>query len=182
MLYCCSGILTTAGSTNALQPPSSSNKARPNDTAAEPRRIITSWSLNCSKMSSQMGVGGSSGMASHLLLAFLSVHMDDGGVIPEYGVKAFVASRCGSMSRNTIVGDMWIDGRQDVQLRPYLIRSSSTFLLVRPSCSSTSKCESTVAMGRAKAVSMLTCLVREHRNIGDENEGTGRCTTSRTST
>lgn len=55
--------LTTAGSTKALQPPSSSNKARMNETAADPSRIITSWSLNCSKMSSQRGVGGSSGMA-----------------------------------------------------------------------------------------------------------------------
>ena len=57
------GMLTTAGSTNALQPPSSSMRARANDTAAEPRRMMTSWSLNCSSMSSQRGVGGSSGIA-----------------------------------------------------------------------------------------------------------------------
>ncbi len=56
-------ILTTAGSTKAVQPSSWSKRARTNETAAEPRRMMTSWSLNCSKMSSQMGVGGSSGNA-----------------------------------------------------------------------------------------------------------------------
>lgn len=54
---------TTAGSTNAVQPSPSSNKAKTKDTAAEPRRIRTSWSLNCSRMSSHSGVGGSSGRA-----------------------------------------------------------------------------------------------------------------------
>jgi hypothetical protein len=29
--------------------------------------MMTSWSLNCSRMSSQMGVGGSSGSAAHVL-------------------------------------------------------------------------------------------------------------------
>lgn len=56
-------ILTTMGSTNALQPPSSSNRARTKEMAAEPRRMRTSWSLNCSRMSSHRGVGGSSAMA-----------------------------------------------------------------------------------------------------------------------
>lgn len=56
-------ILTTAGSTNAVHPSSSSKSARTNDTAAEPSKMRTSWSLNCSRMSSQMGVGGSSGSA-----------------------------------------------------------------------------------------------------------------------
>jgi hypothetical protein len=58
-------LRTTAGSTKALQPPSSSKKASTKETTADPRSIITSWSLNCSRMSSQMGVGGSSGMAAH---------------------------------------------------------------------------------------------------------------------
>ena len=57
------GRLTTAGSTNAVQPSSSSKRASAKDTAADPSRMITSWSLNCSRMSSQMGVGGSSGSA-----------------------------------------------------------------------------------------------------------------------
>jgi hypothetical protein len=55
--------LTTAGSTNAAHPPSSSNIASTKETAADPRSIITSWSLNCSRMSSQSGVGGSSAIA-----------------------------------------------------------------------------------------------------------------------
>lgn len=58
-----SSLLTTAGSTNALHPPSSSNRASTKEMAAEPRRIRTSWSLNCSRMSSHRGVGGSSGIA-----------------------------------------------------------------------------------------------------------------------
>lgn len=60
------GKLTTAGSTNAVQPSSFSNSASTNETAAEPSRMMTSWSLNCSRMSSQMGVGGSSGSAVSL--------------------------------------------------------------------------------------------------------------------
>lgn len=54
---------TTAGSTKAVQPPPSSKRAKTNEIAADPKRIITSWSLNCSRMSSQMGVGGSSAIA-----------------------------------------------------------------------------------------------------------------------
>jgi hypothetical protein len=57
------GIRTTAGSTKAVQPSPSSKRASTNETAAEPSRMMTSWSLNCSRMSSQMGVGGSSGSA-----------------------------------------------------------------------------------------------------------------------
>jgi hypothetical protein len=57
------GIRTTAGSTKAVQPSPSSNRASTNETAAEPSRMMTSWSLNCSRMSSQMGVGGSSASA-----------------------------------------------------------------------------------------------------------------------
>jgi hypothetical protein len=60
---CIEQVRTTAGSTNAVQPSSSSKRARTKDTAAEPRRMMTSWSLNCSRISSQMGVGGSSGSA-----------------------------------------------------------------------------------------------------------------------
>lgn len=56
-------VRTTAGSTKAVQPSSSSKRASTNDTAAEPSKMMTSWSLNCSRMSSQMGVGGSSGSA-----------------------------------------------------------------------------------------------------------------------
>jgi hypothetical protein len=57
------GVRTTAGSTNAVQPSSFSKSASTKDTAAEPSRMMTSWSLNCSRISSQMGVGGSSGSA-----------------------------------------------------------------------------------------------------------------------
>lgn len=42
MLYEDGEILTTAGSTKALQPPSSSKSARAKETAAEPSRMITS--------------------------------------------------------------------------------------------------------------------------------------------
>ena len=54
---------TTTGSTNAVQSSLSSNKARTKDTMAEPSRIRTSWSLNCSRTSSHSGVGGSSARA-----------------------------------------------------------------------------------------------------------------------
>ena len=54
---------TTTGSTNAVQSSPSSNKAKKKETAADPRSMITSWSLNCSSMSCHMGVGGSSGRA-----------------------------------------------------------------------------------------------------------------------
>lgn len=57
--------LTTAGSTKAVQSSLSSNKASTKDRAAEARRMRTSWSLNCSKISSHMGVGGSSARASN---------------------------------------------------------------------------------------------------------------------
>lgn len=62
----------TAGSTKALHPPSSSKSARTNEIAAEPRRMRTSWSLNCSRMSCHIGVGGSSGIARRgcLLVAY----------------------------------------------------------------------------------------------------------------
>lgn len=56
-------VRMTTGSTKAVQPSSSSNSARTKEMAAEPRRMMTSWSLNCSRTSSQSGVGGSSGMA-----------------------------------------------------------------------------------------------------------------------
>lgn len=56
-------LLTTAGSTKAVHPSSSSKRASTKDTAAEPNKMMTNWSLNCSRMSSQMGVGGSSGSA-----------------------------------------------------------------------------------------------------------------------
>jgi hypothetical protein len=58
-------VLTTNGSTKAVHPSPSSNKAKTNEMAADPSRMMTSWSLNCSRMSSQMGVGGSSGSATH---------------------------------------------------------------------------------------------------------------------
>jgi hypothetical protein len=61
------GQRTTAGSTKADQPPSSSKRARTKEIAADPRRMMTSWSLNCSRMSSQIGVGGSSAMAGGVL-------------------------------------------------------------------------------------------------------------------
>lgn len=57
----------TPGSTKAVAreevlPSSlSSTKARIKETTAEPKSIRTSWSLNCSKISSSKGVGGSSG-------------------------------------------------------------------------------------------------------------------------
>ena len=54
---------TTTGSTNAVQSSLSSKRARTKDTMAEPSRIKTSWSLNCSRTSSQSGVGGSSARA-----------------------------------------------------------------------------------------------------------------------
>jgi len=54
----------TRGSTNApnqVDPSESSSNARTKDTIAEARRIRTSWSLNCSRISSHSGVAGSSG-------------------------------------------------------------------------------------------------------------------------
>lgn len=57
----------TRGSTNALHqvdPSESSKRARTNETTAEARRMRTSWSLNCSRMSSHSGVGGSSGSSA----------------------------------------------------------------------------------------------------------------------
>ena len=54
----------TTGSTNALHqlaPSDSSKSASTNEMTAEARRMRTSWSWNCSRMSSHSGVGGSSG-------------------------------------------------------------------------------------------------------------------------
>lgn len=54
----------TAGSTNADQKEESfesSKRASTKETTADASRMSTSWSLNCSKISSQRGVGGSSG-------------------------------------------------------------------------------------------------------------------------
>ena len=54
----------TAGSTKTDQneePSESSKRARTKETTAEASRMRTSWSLNCSKISSQRGVGSSSG-------------------------------------------------------------------------------------------------------------------------
>lgn len=65
----------TAGSTNAEKiPPSllSSKRARTNETTADARRISTSWSLNCSKMSSQRGVEASSGNSVQIICKFIS--------------------------------------------------------------------------------------------------------------
>lgn len=59
--------LTTIGSTKAVQPSPPSNSASTNDSAADPKSINTSWSLNCSNISSQIGVGGSSGRAGSVL-------------------------------------------------------------------------------------------------------------------
>ena len=56
--------IITRGSTNApnqVDPSEFSNNARAKDTTAEARRIRTSWSLNCSRISSHSGVAGSSG-------------------------------------------------------------------------------------------------------------------------
>lgn len=58
-------VLTTIGSTNAVQSSAPSNKASTKDMAADPRRIRTSWSLNCCRTSLHSGVGGSSGNAIH---------------------------------------------------------------------------------------------------------------------
>src|SRR6266481_8231750 len=54
----------TAGSTKAPKgeaSSSTSSKAKTNDMTADARRMRTSWSLNCSRINSQMGVPGSSG-------------------------------------------------------------------------------------------------------------------------
>lgn len=54
----------TAGSTkapNGLESAESSKRARRKETAAEARRMRTSWSLNWSRTSCHRGVGGSSG-------------------------------------------------------------------------------------------------------------------------
>lgn len=58
----------TRGSTNAVihDPPGSeesSNSARTNETTAEPRRMRTSWSLNCARMRVKSDVGEASGRA-----------------------------------------------------------------------------------------------------------------------
>lgn len=59
---------TTAGSTKAVQSSLSSNRAKTKETAADPRRMRTSWSLNCSRINSQRGVGGSSARARGMLV------------------------------------------------------------------------------------------------------------------
>ena len=53
----------TMGSTNAApqEDSESSRSARMNEITADANRIRTSWSLNCSNISSHRGVGGSSG-------------------------------------------------------------------------------------------------------------------------
>jgi hypothetical protein len=54
----------TSGSTKAppkLEPSESSKRANTNEMTAEARRMRTNWSLNCSNISSQRGVEGSSG-------------------------------------------------------------------------------------------------------------------------
>jgi hypothetical protein len=56
-----SAVLTTTGSTKAVQSSPSSNNASTNEIVADPRRIRTSWSLNCSSTNFHKGVGGSSG-------------------------------------------------------------------------------------------------------------------------
>ena len=70
----------TTGSTKAVHPSSSSNRARTNEMAADPSRMMTSWSLNCSRTSSHSGVGGSSGIAAssvrpHLDIVYSSIHI-----------------------------------------------------------------------------------------------------------
>jgi hypothetical protein len=57
----------TRGSTNAppkVEPSESSKRAKTNEMTAEASNMRTSWSLNCSNMSSQRGVEGSSGSSS----------------------------------------------------------------------------------------------------------------------
>ena len=60
-------ILTTAGSTKAVQSSPSSKRAKTNEIAAEPRRMRTSWSLNCSRTSFQRGVASSSSRAKRIV-------------------------------------------------------------------------------------------------------------------
>jgi hypothetical protein len=57
-------VRMTTGSTKAVQSSESSNRARTKEMAADPRRMMTSWSLNCSRTSCHNGVGGSSGNAT----------------------------------------------------------------------------------------------------------------------
>lgn len=59
----------TKGSTNALHqlPSDSSKSASTNEMTADARRMRTSWSLNCSRMSSHSGVDGSSGSSGRRL-------------------------------------------------------------------------------------------------------------------
>lgn len=54
---------TTAGSTKAVLSLPSSNRASTKEIPADASNMITSWSLNCSRISCQRGVGGSSGRA-----------------------------------------------------------------------------------------------------------------------
>lgn len=110
-----------------LESPVSSNSARTNETTAEARRMRTSWSLNCSRISSHIGVGGSSGSST--------------------------ASRT---SRNQLSHLCALVRANDdcLPFRPYSTVCCSTFLVSRPLRRSTAKCSRTSCGDLVQAASI----------------------------
>lgn len=118
----------TMGSTKAVPESSSSSMARTNETAAATRRMMTSWSLNCSRIISQRGVGSSSGSSVFVVFLFGIVV-----VVPHEQAKK-------SGSAVQIVHPEWLHVKARMQYRTW--RTSKKNKVMTPSDCWKHKCRS----------------------------------------
>lgn len=124
-------ILTTAGSTKAVQSSPSSKRAKTNEIAAEPRRMRTSWSLNCSRTSFQRGVASSSSRAKRIVSRKSSFHD-----------RSSFSNRTGLVRRS--------EQKNGLPFEPCFSRKRKTCSCVKPASSETPKSRSSSAGERVK--------------------------------